>query len=64
MKLSMEKARIDFEITSEHVPYEYTDKLIKKICGEYEQKRDLHIKVNLIGTYLLESESSKDASAS
>lgn len=60
----MAKTRIDFEITSEHVPYEYVSKLVKKICEEHENERTLRIKINLTGTYLHESEVSKDAKAS
>lgn len=56
------ESKIEFEITNEHIPYRYISKLIEKICEEHENKRDLHIKVNLIGNYLEESESLREKS--
>ena len=49
--------KIDFEITSENVSYEYVQKLIQKICEEHEHRHELHITVKLRGIYLSESES-------
>ena len=60
----MTKTQIDFEITSEHVPYEYVSRLVKKICEEHENERALRIKINLTGIYLDESDESKDAKVS